>query len=272
MLQEVKEGLGRYMGAYFDQLVPTTKAMRDYVQRELKRSIVWGAGRQVDSADDMLESYRKNDNTGQPGISSTLPIIIITLARDMIPALEWGRNQGNPFDVIFPEDPKGRVFKLRTIHGETRAQVVFIAADEPTARSMAMQFALFVSEFSRRRFRNDYRFAGFDFQWPTMIETPDIFQNHSPNEQKNICILSQDLTLRLSVPLIYAPRDPDLSDGKGSTDANGLDPSGFGVVTSVVAQEIAFPVVTTQNAIPADPMDPDSVVEIVVARDLVETP
>lgn len=233
MLNEVKTGLGRYLGRWYEDLIPTTKAMRDYIDRGLAKSIVWGPGRQVDNADDMLSSYRKNDNDLAPGLNSHLPIVIIAMSRDLIPALEWGRSQGNVQDVIFPEDPKGRAFKLRQVLGEIRLQLAFFAADEPTARSLAMQFEMYISDAGNRRFMCPYRFAGFDFEWPCMIETPDVFINHTPNEQINMCILSMDLTLRVTVPLASGPRDGEENDGKGTTPQFGDDPSGY-LLTSTV--------------------------------------
>lgn len=262
MLNEVKVGIGRYLNAYYNQLIPTTKAMESYIARGFSKSVVWGPGRQVDDADDMLSSYRKNDNDLAPGLNSHLPIIIVAMSRDLIPALDWGaRDAANAVDVVLPNDPKARVFKLRYVQGEIRTQLAFFAADEPTARSLAMQFSAFVADFGNRSFKCPYRFAGVDFEQGCMIETPDVFINHTPNDQQNICILSMDLTLRVSVPLLSAPRTVAEGDGRGTTGPMGDDPNGFGVVSTVTTHDVNLPPYVTVSTDPdAPPADDGSIV------------
>lgn len=232
------------MGRWHRYLTPTTKALQDFVDRETPLAVLEAPSRMIDSVESMLNSYRKKDNDKAPGTSAHLPVTFFAVARDMLPALDWAsRAQAEPGQyVILPDDPKERVFEIRIWSGEVRAQVVHIAPDDPTNRSMAMQFGMFMSQFSSRSIPLPFRFAGVDFEWPAMIETPDFFTNHTPNGQDNLVIRSQDMTLRLSIPFLKAPGAGEGNDGKG-TPGDPNDPSGYAVVQQIDIETLRGPIV-----------------------------
>ena len=236
MLNEVKTGFGRYLHGYFNSLTPTTKAMREFIARDFAKACFWGPGYQIDSVEDLLQKVRANDNSGAPGTSAQLPVVIATMARDMLPVIEWGQSLGGAEYVIVPEDPKARIFRLRQVSAEVRTQIAIISADEPTARSIGMQYVLWCSDHANRSFPVVNSFAGFQFEYRTMIETPDLFTNHILGEQSNLCMLTIDVNLRVTVPLLRAPSDDEPNDGRG-TPGNPDDPSGYPVVTTVVTHE-----------------------------------
>lgn len=232
-MEEIKKGLRRFLGEWHRDLAPTTKAMRDFIDRETPKAIMQAPARMIDSVEEMIASYRKKDIDKTPGTSAHLPVVFFALARDALPGLEWvARSQGEGRMVVLPDDPKERVFELRQHSGEVRAQVVFMAADDPTARSLAIQFAMFLEGFGRRRFAVPYQFAGVEFDYPCMVETPDIFTNHTPGEAENLVVLAQDVTLRFTIPFLRGPRAGEPNDGKGTPgDAN--DPSGFPITGAI---------------------------------------
>lgn len=242
-MEEINRGLRQLFGRWHRELVPTTKALRDFVERDTPKAILEAPSRMIDSVDDMLNSYRRKDIDKAPGTSAHLPVTFFAVARDMLPALDWAsRPQAEGTMVILPNDPKQRVFELRLWSGEVRAQVVHMAPDEPTSQSMAMQFSLFMSRFKQRSFELPFQFAGVPIPWPVMIETPDFFTNHTPNEQKNLVIRAQDMTLRLSIPFLRGPAAGEPSDELG-TPGDPNDPSGFPRVQRITVETLRGPLV-----------------------------
>lgn len=215
MFNEIKAGFGRYLGRFHQQLVPTTRALEEYCRRDLPTAIAWTPSRVLDSAEDMLAQWRTNDNSGAPGTSASLPVILVALSREPTLSPEWQQQLADPVDVVLPNDPKQRVFKLRQAQMDLRAQIVIFASDDPTARSLSVQYALWVSSLQNRRFSCAWSFTGVPFDYPCMIETPDVLFQAIPSEQKNMVILVADLTLRPTVPLLRAPAFEQPNDGQG---------------------------------------------------------
>ncbi len=229
-MNELKAGFGQYMQSFYNSLSPTTKAIDEFMRRGLAKSVVYAPSTMVDAAEEMLASWRKNDNNGDGKPTPFLPIIIVATAKDYMPAGgDFAIQVADPQMVILPNDPKNRVFKMRQMHGDRRAQVVIFAADEPTARSLAAQFALFVFRAENRRFIANYRFAGLDLPFPVMLETTDVPALNVTTEQKNLTILAIDLSLREAIPLFNAPLSGEPNDGLGIVgDIN--DPAGYPLV------------------------------------------
>ncbi len=223
-------GFGEFMGRYYDGLVADTPSMNEYIVRGLPTSIVWVPGRMVDKVQDMLDEWRKNANDSGPGMSSFLPVILVAFAKDFTPAPpEIGRSFGDAFYVQFPEDPHERVFKVRVAANEYRAQLVFLAADGPTAHSLAMQFSLFLGATVDRRFVHRHTFADLVHEYKATIESADLGAINMDGEQKNLTILVADLVVRADIPLFQAPKPGEPNDGKPA-------PSGYPVVTNVKAK------------------------------------
>ncbi len=233
MLEPVKVAFGEYMGAFYSGIAPTTSGLHEYVARGLAKSIAWAPSRMVDAIEDMLSAWQRNDTDGAPTQPAKMPIIFVAIAKDYTPSgRDYTRQISEQVEVILPGDTKERDFRVRVISGDVRAQVVFCAFDEPTARSLAAQFLLYLDNMESRRFFATYTFAGQDLTWPVQIESPDNPAMSIQTDSKNLTILACDVTLRASMPLFSAPADSDPNDGKG-TDGDPLDPHGYQVVVQV---------------------------------------
>jgi hypothetical protein len=234
----IKIAFGAYLRHFFDLLIADTPAMAEYAERPFAQAAVWAPGRMIDQVEDMLASYRKNDNSQATQPQTPLPIVIACMAKDFVPAPpEFGRGLGDAVDVMIPSDPKQRVFRMRVVVADIRTQVAIVAADDATARSIALQLHAYVSAISQRTFYSSYKLAGIDENWPVMVELPDLMAMSSPLEGiKNLTVLVLDIPLRATVPLLSAPKASQPNDGKGqgpNTDnpfADNYDPHGYLVV------------------------------------------
>ena len=133
---------------------------------------------------------------------------------------------------MLPDDAKGRAFNVRVIAGDIRTQIAICAHDEPTARSIASQFLLYIDNIENRRFFAHYQFANEDLTWPVQIESPEVPAMSIQTDAKNLTILAVDVTLRASIPLFDAPAAGQPNDGKG-TPGSVTDPAGYQVVVQV---------------------------------------
>lgn len=231
MFEPIKEAYGKFMGRFYQSIVPTTKPMHEYIARGLDKSIAWAPTRMVDSVEDMLASWQRNDTDGGPTKPARMPVIFVAMARDLsVPAHDFTTQIADPIDIIIPGDPKERCFKMRTISGDMRTQLAFCAQDEPTAKSLAAQFGLWLDASANRRFNSDHAFAGVTTQWPVQIEDPSMVAMDIKTDAKNLSLLAVDVTLRVTVPLFQAPRDGEPNDGKGTGPD---DPSGYPLVVQV---------------------------------------
>ncbi len=234
----IKAAFGDYLREFHEQLFADTPAMAEFAARPFAEAAVWAPGRMIDQVEDMLASYRKNDNSQAVKPKTPLPIMIACMAKDFVPAPpEFGRGLGDPVDVMIPDDPKERVFSMRVVVAEIRTQVALVAADDATARSMALQLHAWTSAIGNRIFYSTYKLAGIDDRWPVMLEMPDLMAMNSPTEVKNLTMLVLDISLRATVPLLRAPKSTEPNDGQGDGSnqdnqfAPDYDPSGYLVVT-----------------------------------------
>lgn len=233
MFQPIHEALGRYLGAFYQALAPTTKGMYEFVARGLDKSMVWVPARMVDSADEMLAAWQRNDTDQGPTKPPKLPVILVAVAKDYIPTgRDYGRQVSETLDVIIPSDEEERVFGLRVIGGDIRAQLAICAMDEPTAKSIASQFLLYIDAMENRRFSAVYSFAGQEERFPVQLETPDNPAMNIQTGNKNLTILAIDMTLKASIPLFTAPTANEPNDGKG-TPGDATDPAGYPLVDQV---------------------------------------
>lgn len=224
----IKAAFGRYLGRFYSELVADTPALAEFKTRGFANSAVWAPGRMVDQVEEMLSSWRKNDNTGTDTPHPYLPVMIAAIAKDYMPApADYGRPMVNPVDVIIPSDPKHRVFKMRAVVADIRTQVAICAPEDPTARSIAMQLQMFAAATENRRFHSLYRLAGMDDHWPVSLETPDVQAINAPvGDAKNLTILTVEFQLRATVPMLTAPATGGDGQGTGTAD----DPDGYLVV------------------------------------------
>lgn len=233
MFQPLKEAFGRFMGRYYATIVPTTKPLQAYVRRGAEKSIAWAPARMIDAAEEMLSLWMRSDIHDAPTRAPDMPAILVAIAKDYTPTgRDYTRQVADREMVIIPTDPKERLFGLRTVAGDIRAQIAIFAMDEPTAHSLAAQFGLFLDATPNRRFMARYTFAGQQMDWPVQIELPDSPAMNIQNETKNLTILAIDITLRAEIPLFDAPKEGEPNDGKG-TPGDEADPAGYPVVLDI---------------------------------------
>ncbi|MDR1936441.1 MAG: hypothetical protein LBS49_12830 [Candidatus Accumulibacter sp.] len=232
MLQPVKTALGQFMGRYFASIVPTTKPLEGFVARPLDKAIAWAPARMIDAAEEMLSLWLRSDLENAPTTPPELPAIIVAMAKDYTPTgRDYTRQVADRQMVMIPEDAKERLFGLRAVAGDVRAQLVVFATDEPSAHSLAAQFLLFLDETENRRFEAIYRFAGLDTAWPVQIESPDAPAMSIQTDAKNLTVLAIDMTLRAEIPLFDAPKEGEPHDGQGTPGTD--DPAGYPLVQTV---------------------------------------
>lgn len=229
----VKDAFGQYMGRFYGGLYASTKALQEYVLRGLNRSIIWAPGRMVDSVDEMLASYQKNDNgtashPAQPGKGALFPVIIVGMAKDYTASGpdQQSRQAGRRL-VRITDAPDASVYGYRQAAGDVRVQVVIMAAESATAQSLAAQFCLFVGEVPNRRFRAKHVWNGYELEMPCLLENPDIIFAEVKNDNRNMTILAADLTLKAQIPYLDAPKLGEDNDGSSN------NPPGYPVVVQV---------------------------------------
>ncbi len=233
MLKPVRIGFGGFMGSFYASLVPTTPALQRFVDRGLKKAIMWAPSRMVDSAEEMLSAWQKNDTNSAPTTPPEMPVILVAMAKDYMAAgRDFTRQVADSFPVVIPGDDKERVFGLRVAAGDIRAQIAIFAHDSGTATSIASQFLLYLDTVHGRRFAARFSHAGVETDWPVQVETPDVPFSNIQTNNNNITILVGDITLRASIPFYDAPKAGQPSDGQG-TPGDSADPAGYPVVVEV---------------------------------------
>lgn len=221
----LKTAFSLYLHRWYKLLYGATKSGQEFIDRGFAHSCQWVPGRMVDEADKMLAAYRKNDNAEQ-GKNTKLPVVLVGMAKDYAPmSPDWGgRSPGRKLVRIVEG---GSAYGLRQAGHEVRVQVVIIAADVDTAKSLAAQFCMFVGEFENRRFDAVYEFGGHPVPMPTVIESPDIVFMAVASEQNNLTILAADITLKANIPYFDAPRPGEPNDGTTNI------PPGYPLVSDV---------------------------------------
>lgn len=235
----VKVAVGRLLARFYGDMVPTTPAMDEYVVRGFSKSFVVAPGRMVDQAEEVLALWRRSQNA--PGAASStafLPVAAVAMAKDVTPIMgDWGMQFWQAQYVRFPDDPKARVFQLRLMQFERRIQLAFFASEEMTGRSMAGQFASWITAPPNRRFKALFPFAGIDHAYPCVLkDARDVTVSHIATGNPAITILTADLTLIENVPLFLCPKVGEPNDGKGA-GFGGADPHGFPVVGTVTMED-----------------------------------
>lgn len=231
MFEPVKLAIGDVMGTYFSRLRPTTKKMPEFCSRPLEKAIAWCPARMIDQAEDMLAAWRKNatdledDVTASQGFGR-LPAIAVAMDKsfasidDIYTAeKEW---------VQLPNDPKERWFQVESTSGEIRVQVAFFAEDEPTARSLAAQFMMFMKRRELLDARVTFCFAGLPQYWPLNISTSSLSASNVATEANNLTILVVDFSIKPVIPFYDAPKAGEYHDDKGVPGTD--DPAGYPVV------------------------------------------
>lgn len=227
----LKDAFGLYMAQWYRGLYGDTKAVQEFIDRGFAHSCQWASGRMVDDAEAMLAAYRKNDNAPQ-GRNTLLPVVLVGIAKDYTPTgADWGGRQVDRQMVQIVEG--GSVYGYRQAMYETRVQVVIIAAEEASAKSLAAQFCWFVGVIRNRRFKAAHQFGQYTVEMPVVIENPDTIFMNVATEQKNMTILAGDLTLKAQIPYFDAPRTGEPNDGTSN------NPPGYLMVQQVNVNDMS---------------------------------
>lgn len=229
----LKDGFALYLKRWYDGLYGATNSVQEFIDRGFPHGCQWVPGRMVDSADQMLAAYQKNDNAPQ-GKNTKLPVVLVGMAKDFSPmSPDWSGRQIGRRLVRIVEG--GSAYGYRQFAHEVRAQVVIMAADVDTAKSLAAQFCLFVEDMENRRFKAVHTFGQYSVAMPTVLETTDITFMAVGTEQKNITILAADLMLKAHIPYFDAPKVGEQNDGTTN------NPPGYPLVSDVaVIDEMAL--------------------------------
>jgi len=227
MRKPIQTGFGAYMAQFYGQLVADTPAMAEFIKRGLAKSVVWAPGRMIDSVEEMLAEWRKNDNSGGPSDSSYLPVMLCAMSKDFMPTMaDWNVAVGTSVDVMHPDDPHKRAYKLRTSAGEYRVQVAIVAPEVETAHSIALQFSLWANGDGGRRFQCRHMFGGLAHDFSAVLEEIDLGAIDARTDQKNLTILTVNMNLRTVIPIFRAPGQDEANDGKPA-------PAGYPVALEV---------------------------------------
>lgn len=231
MFQPIKIAFGEYMSRFYETIVPTNPTIQKFCERGLSKSIAFAPARLVDTAEEMLNQWYKADiNSDGSTRLSKLPAIIVGVSKDVLPtARDFTRQIADEIEIILPQDTLNRVFKIKTIATEVRCQIVIFAHEEDTAKSLAAQFLLFIDGISNRRFKAHYDFYGYDLDFPIVLETPENPASEVKTDAKNITILTIDINLHATIPLLFHPLENQPNDARG----NEKQPSGFPITKRI---------------------------------------
>lgn len=234
MFDQVQVGLGNFLHRFYDDLIPTTKQLKEYKRRGFPYCFVFAPSRMVDQAELMLQAWFNNDTSGKPTTPPKLPVVICAISKDYIPTgRDFSFQIADRMNVIIPEDKRERIFGVKTICADVRAQFAICAADVATAKSIAAQLSLFLDSPSHRSFDAIYNFAGIDIPYPCQIESPDSPASNIETGGKNVTMLAFDIILKCTIPLYDAPDEDEPNDGKGDEET----PNGYPVVQEIHQME-----------------------------------
>lgn len=228
ILFPVKEAFSLYMARWYSDLYADTSAVEEFINRGVAKSVVWAPARMVDAVEDMLKSYQKNNTSDVPGANALFPVVFVAMSKDYTPSAGdmGGRQMGRQM-VALEEGPDASVYGYKQARGDVRVQVAILGAESMSAQSLAAQFSLFVGEIKNRRFRVPYTFGQYSFTMPCFLETPDILFSSVQAENQNMTILVADITLKVTLPFLDAPRDGEENDGSDN------NPPGYPVVQQI---------------------------------------
>lgn len=228
MYEPLKVALGGLMGRYFDQLYPTTKPLHNYVNRPLDKAIAWSPGRMKEFAEEQLSLWFKHDfGSGSSSGFTELPAIIVAMDKSTEAKNDLSHAYSDENYVRLRGDEKSRIFKLRRFPTSVRVQVVFFAHDEPTTRSLAAQFLMFMKSLDNRRLPISYCFASIDNVWLGKISKTDEALDY-PIAVDNLTISLVDFNVETIIPFYTAPKLNEPNDGNGTHDIT--DPAGYPVI------------------------------------------
>ncbi len=261
LLFPVKTAFGLYLKGWFDGLYSDTESVAEYSVRDYDKAVVMAPARMVDSAEDMLKLYQKNTMTGIPGKNALFPIVICAMAKDYIPTgADFGARQIGRKLVSLTDEPDASVYGYRQAMGDVRVQVVVMAAEPMTAQSLAAQLCLYFGEIKNRRFNVQNTWGEYNFLTVSMLESPDVIFMDVKSDNSNMTILAADITLKVTLPMLDAPKPGQDNDGSNH------NPPGYPVVTQAqVTNET-----TGHSELVMEPVDTSALVYSLAAAALLD--
>lgn len=227
---ENKRAFGAYLKRFYDVMLPTHAAIMDMKTRGAEKSLIFVPDRMIDAADEMLSFYREN-STKVNEARARLPVVLVSMSKDANPSMaDYSSQAASPSYVQFPSDERNRAFKLQVMVMERRAQLAFFGAEETSIRSLATQFVMWAARPENRRFTSSYALInGVVEQFPISIESSELMASSVVTGQKNITLLTIDMTLRESTPFLTTPESE-----KG---VYVEDSDGYKLVTEVIVND-----------------------------------
>lgn len=224
--------IGRMMGRWYAGLYGDTQAVAEFVGRGLAKSIKWVPGRMIDDAQAMLQSYQR-DQQGEHGSNARLPVVMVAASRDYMPISgDWGSRALPRTMGVFSvaegaiEGQPPSYYGLRSVQHQVRVQVVVIAAEKHSARSLAAQFDMFVRNAENRHLVVKHTFGQYSSEAPAVIEDPEVVFAVA-GESKTMTVLAGDFTIKATTPYYDAPRPGEPNDGSAN------NPPGYPLVDGV---------------------------------------
>jgi hypothetical protein len=193
------------MVAFHAQFDADTNANFEWSKRLPAKAMAWCPARMADAVEDMLSSWRTNNNTTdaecEKVTSAYLPVMLVAMASEYTESpAEAGRSVTDKVPFSFPTDPLNQCFMMSTMQLDLRLQVLTAATEPMTVQSMKAQ----LTEYSKKvpRMTASYTFAGFTTEWPIQIVQQDRFAAPTPIGE-HITAMNLDLTLRATIPRFY---------------------------------------------------------------------
>lgn len=206
-----KEGFGWYMVNWFNKLYADTPALKDFRSRRVAQAIQWAPSRMLDKVESMLAQYRKNEN-GPPGSTTKLPVMLLATDDDFLgTGADFGGHHTGFERVQILEG--GSWYDYRQHMHDRRIQVVIIASDGDTAKSLAAQLSSYMQEPHHRYMDAQYIFGQYTIPSPMQLETKRIDWMRIETDQKNIKVLAADIALKCVVPVLRGPGEDEPNDG-----------------------------------------------------------
>lgn len=224
--------IGQMMARWYATVYGDTQAVTEFVGRGVGKAIKWVPGRMIDDAQAMLQSYQR-DQQGEHGVNAKLPVVLVAASRDYMPLSgDWGARSLPRIEGVFSvaegavEGEARSWYGMRTAQHQVRVQVVIIAPEKYSARSLAAQFDIFVRNPDNRHLVVTHPFGQYRVDAPAVIEDPEtVFL--VAGEAKSMTVLAGDFTLKATTPYFDAPREGEPNDGSQN------NPPGYPVVDRV---------------------------------------
>lgn len=217
-----KEAFGWYLLDWFNTLYADTSAVKEFSERRPAQAMQWAPSRMLDKVESMLAQYRKNEN-GPAGATTKLPVMLLATDDDFLgTGADWG-GQHTGFDRVQIYEG-GSWYDYRQDMHDRRIQVVIIASDVDSAKSLAAQLSAFMQQPHRRYMDAKYKFGQYTIPAAMQLETKRIDWMKIETEMKNVKILAADVALKCVVPILRGPAEGEPNDGSANV------PPGYPVV------------------------------------------